>query len=107
MWTKRNYWVIIPEQDIPFVKWYKTNIIINPHAIPSRMTIGQLIDFIGKLCLNIGSFGDCTFVNKGSKIDTIGEHLLKNNFCKGARSYIMVIAVNKLKVKCFVGQHVP
>jgi len=69
---------IIPERDMPFTKdGIRPDIIINPHAIPSRMTIGQLKEtLLGKLLVNLGLFGDGTSFGEYD-IKDISKELLK------------------------------
>lgn len=72
---------IIPEEDMPFASnGLKPDIIINPHAIPSRMTIGQLKETnLGKVLALLGLFGDGTSYGELG-ISEICEMLLSNGY---------------------------
>ena len=72
---------IIPECDMPFTtQGVKPDIIINPHAIPSRMTIGQLKEtLLGKVLVELGLFGDGTSFGE-LDVGDICKELIKLGF---------------------------
>lgn len=73
----------LPQEDMPFTADGLTpDIIVNPHAIPSRMTIGQLNEtLLNILCTQTGERGDGTMF-RGTSIEYIAESLEKTGYHK-------------------------
>ena len=74
---------IIPEADMPYTEsGIRPDIIINPHAIPSRMTMAQLKEtLLCKVLVMLGLFGDGTSYGD-MDVSTISEKLLNIGYEK-------------------------
>ena len=99
--------MVIPECDMPFTKdGIRPDLIINPHAIPTRMTIGQLVEcIIGKASAYYGAFSDCTaFVNKGSKIEVYEQILARAGFhSQGNEALYNGMTGEQIETAIFIG----
>lgn len=73
--------MILPKEQMPFTaSGLVPDIIMTPHAIPSRMTIGQLLEcLLGKLCAYTGGMTECTAFSDISP-NQLGELLEQNGF---------------------------
>ena len=99
--------MIVPEENIPFSPdGIKPDLIINPHALPSRMTLGQIVETLfGKVCTEYGAFGDCTaFQSKGPNYSTYGNLLLKSGFHSSGNQILYdAMSGEQLKSEIFIG----
>ena len=75
--------IILDEKDMPTTaNGIRPDIIVNPHAMPSRMTIGHLVETItSKTAAIYGGFGNCTaFMQKGPKHELFGKALVESGY---------------------------
>ena len=93
------------QEDMPFTAdGIVPDIIVNPHAIPSRMTIGQLIECIyGKECALSGKYGDGTAFTNPDPSD-IADALHECGFQKhGEETMYHGHTGEMIKAKIFIG----
>ena len=97
--------MVYSQSEMPFTKDGVTpDIIVNPHAIPSRMTIAQLLECIlGKACCIYGNEGDGTGFNNTS-VDNIIDILSDCGF-DGTGNEVLYngITGDQMKTKIFIG----
>lgn len=96
---------VIPEEDVPFTaKGIKPDVMFNPHGLPSRMTIGYLLEMLaGKVGCLRGEIIDGTAFSGESK-QSLEENLENLGFrYDGKESIYNPITGKRMNAKIFIG----
>ena len=97
--------LILSPEDLPFTEFgVVPDLIVNPHAIPSRMSIGQVLEMVaGKAGCLEGERVDATPFNKTLESE-IKQQLLDNGFeSAGCESLYSGVTGERLDAEIFVG----
>ena len=97
--------LILSPEDIPFTEFgVVPDLIVNPHAIPSRMSIGQVLEMVaGKAGCLEGERVDATPFNQTLE-NEIKQQLLDNGFeSAGCESLYSGVTGERIDAEIFVG----
>lgn len=97
--------MVLPEADMPFTAdGFPPDLIVNPHGLPSRMTVGQLLEsLLGKLCCIEGHIGDGTPFT-GLNPRDVSQRLVQHGFqSRGNETLFNGITGEPLETEVFVG----
>ncbi len=97
--------MVVPEEDIPFTaRGIKPDVIFNPHGLPSRMTVGYLLELLaGKVGCLKGEIIDGTAFSGVNK-DKLESQLRELGFrYDGKETVYSGITGKRMDVKIFVG----
>ena len=97
--------LILSPEDVPFTEFgVVPDLIVNPHAIPSRMSIGQVLEMVaGKAGCLEGKRVDATPFNQTLE-DEIKQQLIDNGFeSAGCESLYNGVTGERLDAEIFVG----
>ena len=97
--------LILPQEDMPFTEdGIVPDVLINPHAIPSRMTVGQLLESLaGKVAALKGEEIDGTAF-EGTPEKELRNALLKLGFRSDGKEVLYNgITGEKLEAEIFIG----
>ncbi|EFJ43848.1 hypothetical protein VOLCADRAFT_95925 [Volvox carteri f. nagariensis] len=105
--------ILWPDVDMPFCAstGIRPDLIINPHAFPSRMTIGMLVEsLVSKGGALAGQFVDASpfqrsdGVEKGNPVERWGEYLERQGFSRyGQETMISGVTGQEMPCDIFIG----